>query len=175
MPSHKNIFRALKAADIEAQVIELIRNGHTFREVAKELAISVGYAHKVYVRALDRIPEPGVSEYRAQQLARIQLERQALLDILADHHVTVSNGHVVSEIIGKHPETTDDGEPHPQAGQPIYGEALTDPGPVMQAVDRLIKLDDQEARLLNLYPAQKIDATAHVTYSVVGVEAGDVV
>lgn len=175
MPSHKDVHRALKAADIEAQVMERIRNGLTFREIAKELQFSVGYIYKVYARALQRIPEPAVTQYRAEQLVSIQLERQTLFDILADHHVVVSNGHVVSQIVGTHPETIDDGEPHPRAGQPIYGEPLTDPGPVMQAINGLIKLDDQEARLLNLYPAQKIDATAHVTYSVVGVEGGDVV
>jgi hypothetical protein len=142
----------------------------SFREIAAELDYSVGYIHKVYTRALRNIPEPAVTEYRAQQLARIQLEREALLNILAAHHVTVSNGHIVSEITGHWPLKDDEGNDHPLAGQPIYGDPLLDPAPVMQAIDRLVKLDDQEARLLGLYPATKVQLDATVNYSVAGVD-----
>lgn len=151
-----------------------MQNGLTFREIAAELDYSVGYMHKVFTNALRKIPAQAVEDYRADQLARIQLERQALLDILAAHHVVVSNGHIVSEIVGHYPLKTDNGEDHPLAGQPIFGEPLVDSAPVMQAVDRLIKLDDQEAKLVGAYAATKIDATVAVRYEVIGVDPADI-
>lgn len=172
---HGDPNRALDAAQFSAEVVQRKKAGLTFKEIGDELDRAPSYIHRVFWKAIRAIPEPAVAEYRAEQLARIAMEREVLLDIVGTSHATVSNGHIVSEITGRWPLKTDDGEDHPLAGQPTYGDPLTDPGPVMQAVDRLIKLDDQEMKVLGGYPASKLDLGGSVEITVNGVDPKDVV
>jgi hypothetical protein len=174
MASGDGARRALSAAELEREVIERKTAGLTFKEIGDELDRAPSYIHRVFWRGIRRVPEQAVAEFRANQLSRIELSREMLMDVLAAHHVVVSNGHVVSQIIGHHPLKTDDGEDHPLAGQSIYGEPLTDHGPVVQAIAELRRLDDQEAKLTGAYAALKVDTTVAVKYEVVGVDPADI-
>jgi hypothetical protein len=171
---HGDPSRALDAVQFEAEVVQRKKAGLSFKEIGDELDRAPSYIHRVFWRAIARIPEPAVQEYRTQQLARIELEREVLLDILSAHHVVVQQGHIVSQIVGHHPLKTDDGEDHPLAGQPVFGPPLEDPSPLMAAIAQLRQLDDQEAKLLNLYPATKVDASVQIKYEVVGVDPADI-
>lgn len=62
----------------------------------------------------------------------------AAMEVLEREHVTVSNGRVVS---------LDDGTP------------LPDDGPVLQAIDRLLRIQERRARLLGLDAPVKRDLT----------------
>ena len=149
-------------AEQDAKVIALKRADLSFAEIAARLGISKASAHRAFHRALQRIVEPEVLAYRAEQLARIALEREEAMDIMGGRHIVVSNGHIVSEIIGRNDE-----------GDPIYGDPLTDPGPTLAAIDRLIKLDDQEAKLLGMYAETRVNLSGGVRYEVVGIDASD--
>jgi hypothetical protein len=159
---HNKPLSDLASAEQDAEVVQLKRQGFDFREIGTRLGISKSQVHRAFHRALQRIVEPEVLAYRAEQLVRIALEREEALDIMGARHIVVSNGHIVSEITGTDSE-----------GDPIYGEPLTDPGPTLAAIDRLIKLDDQEAKLLGLYADTKVNLTGGVRYEVVGIDPAD--
>ena len=167
--------QAASAAEKDARVVELVNEGHTFQQIADQWGVTKSVIHRRFHRALERIPQKAVEDYRTAQLVRLAAARQAVMDVLTAKHVVVSNGHIVSEIVGNHPLVDENDEPHPQAGEPIYGDPLIDDGPVLAAVDRLVKLDDQEAKLLGLYAAAKVEHDSTVRYEVVGVEPSDVV
>ena len=85
------------------------------------------------------------------ELERLDRLYEAAVGVLERHHVTVSQGRVVQ----------------------LDGEPLPDDGPVLQAIDRLLKLQERRARLLGLDAAQKLDVSGNVSYTVVGVPDDD--
>ena len=150
-----------KAADLDAKIIELKRAGRTFREIAADLDLSSSHVHRCFQRGIQRAPVAAAQAYRDEQLARLAASREVVLDVLHAKHLVVSNGHIVGRKIGER-EDEDTGETVP------VWEDLVDDGPVLAAVAQLQKLDDQEARLLGLYPATKLQADVQVNYTVGG-------
>lgn len=150
--------RRHQSAQLRARIVELRDEGLTFREIAAEVNRDVHSTWTHYQKAMRDIPAPMVAAHaeqvanrREEQLRRIDMEREAVLEVLAARHVTVSNGKVMYE---------DDA--------PILDDA-----PVLAAVDRLIKLDDQEAKLLGLNAKTEISHSGGVKYEVVGVPVED--
>jgi hypothetical protein len=155
---HGEPLRDLATAEQQRDVVSLKRAGLDFREIGRRLGISKSQAHRSFYAALDRIVEPEVAALRAEQLARIELEREETLDIMGAQHVVVSNGHVVSPVIA-----------HNDAGDPVYGDPLIDHAPPLAAIDRLVKLDDQEAKLVGMYPKTEVDLSGGVIHRIIGV------
>lgn len=105
--------------------------------------------------------DPKIDAYRALVLDRIEaalprlekLERAAI-EVLERHHVTVNNGHVIK---------LDDGEP------------LLDDGPVLAAIDRLIKIEaEREKNTAALRKLFGLDAPARVDATITEVTREDV-
>jgi hypothetical protein len=146
----------VEVAELTARILDAKNHGLTFLQIAAREGISNGYTYKLYLAGLHDIPRESADELREKQLTRIHAQREVLQQIVDRAHVTVNQGRVIS---------TDD------------GELVIDDGPVMAAVDRLIKLDDQEARLLGLNAPVKTqtDVESHVRYTIIGADPGDVV
>lgn len=97
--------------------------------------------------------DPKVDEWRAVQVTRLEaaLSRldaleEAAHEVLRREHITVNNGHIIS----------------------LDGVPLPDDGPVLSAIDRLIKIEDARVRngealrrILGLDMPVKVDATVH--------------
>jgi len=135
-------------AERDQRIVALKRQGRSFQQIADELGISKSGAILGFQRVKKRVDEAtdeGYAEYRDEQLARIATMREVVADVVAARHVTISNGHVIREMIGREDD-----------GTPVYGDPYEDHGPVLAAVDRMVKLDDQEAKLLGLYPKQAV-------------------
>lgn len=144
---------AHETAELRRRIVELRDQELSFRQIAAIVGRDLHAVWNHYQTAMRQVPAAAVEEHQKkvasrldEQLRRIDMEREVLMEILAKRHVTISNGHVVSEIIGTDEDT----------GKPIYGEPFEDDAPTMAAVDRLGKLDDQEAKLLGLYPKQQV-------------------
>lgn len=139
----------LRRAEVDAQVVALKRQDLSFAEIGRELEISKAAAHRAFHRAVTRVTEPEASAYRADHLARLALAREVVLDILAKDGRTVvtASGKVI--------------------------EGVEDDGETLSAVDRLIKLDEREARLLGIDAEQKVNLSGGIRYEVVGVDGGD--
>ncbi len=149
----------------EQQVVALKRQDLSFQQVGDHLGISKIAAVRAFQRAKRRVidaTDTDYAEYRDDQLAHIATMREICDEIILSRHATISNGHVVSEITGQDAD-----------GKPVYGDPYEDTAPVLAAIDRRIKLDDQESKLLGLYAEQKVNLSGGITYEIIGVAAGE--
>ena len=156
---------ALRKADRvkrNAAIVRLKQDGLSFEAIGKELGIGRASAHRGFYEAVNRIGEPEVAAYRAEHVARLSMAREIVMDILSARHVTISQGHVISEITG-----------HDDDGKPVYGEPYEDDGVTLNAVASLLKIDEREAKLLGLDSKAEISVTGSLKYEITGMPADD--
>jgi hypothetical protein len=147
-------------AQRDAEAARLKAQGRTYQFIADEL----GYCDRWHARdrikkiLQETIQEAG-DELRRMELMRLdgELERlngleASVHEVLARKHITVSNGKVICL-------------PDPDTGEET---PLPDDAPVLQAVDRLLKIEESRRRngesrrkLLGLDAATKADVTVH--------------
>ncbi len=158
------------AAERRKHVVELRDAGHTFPEIAQELGISISTAWGHYQKAMRDIPSEAIAKHaatleqrRAEQLGRIDMEREAAMEVLTARHLTISGGNIVRPITG-----TDD------EGNEVYGEPILDDAPVLAAIATLGKLDDQEARLLGMYAKAQVEQGITWRHEIIGVRLEDI-
>ena len=161
-----------QTARLHARVAELRERGLTYRAIGADLAISAATAwryHEAWLKQLragdpelqERAKEAlrGQHEMIARERDRLELERDAALEVLTARHLTISNGVLIRDE-NKMP--------------------LEDDGPVLQALaaiqairDRQLKLADHEAKLLGLYAEQKVNLSGGIKYEIVGVSEAE--
>jgi hypothetical protein len=146
-----NVKRDIEAANLRGQ-------GHSFERIASELGYaSRGKAYEGVQRALAEIPREGVEELRQMELERLDRLYLAALEVLGRKHLTVSHGKVITRFAGV--ERDGDGIERLDAdGQtiPIYEDVLDD-GPILQAIDRALKIQERRAKLLGLDAPAKLE------------------
>lgn len=156
------------AAERDAEAARLRAQGRTYKFIAEELGYcDLWHARDRIKKVLqDTVQEAG-DELRQMELARLdgELERlvgleAAVHEVLAREHITVSNGKVIC--------------------LPGDDTPLPDDAPVLQAVDRLLKIEESRRRngesrrkLLGLDAEKKINLSGGVKYEVVGVSTED--
>lgn len=138
-------------AERDHQAAEMRSRGLSYRAIAHHHRVSVSTAHGAVQRALAAIRGEGAAEVRDLELDRLDELWRITMAVLEREHVTVSNGRVVH--LGEKP--------------------LRDDGPVLAAVDRLLRIQERRAKLLGLDAEKKINVSGGVTYEVVGVDVGD--
>ncbi|MET9701693.1 hypothetical protein [Streptomyces griseus] len=121
--------RSLTTAERDAQAAELRSKGWTYRRIAAELGWKQGAdAYNAVQRVLKETVREAGDEVRALELERLDRLEAAANEVLEREHVTVSNGRVI--VLNETP--------------------LPDDGPVLAAIDRLLKIQERRARLLGL-------------------------
>lgn len=153
---HSDPARSLELAELDLKVAELVKQGVSFRQIGAQLGISKSYAYLCFKRVKARIDDEIAAlaqEYLREHLAECAADRHAVLEVLHAEHVVVSNGQVVR----------------------LDGQPLEDSGPVLAAVDRLLKIRDQEAGYLGLKAKTEVDVSGGVTYQLIGVDPKDLV
>lgn len=126
--------RSAQTMERDARAYDLFRRGLSYRQIAAELQVSHQTAFDAVRRAAkDNAVDPlEAAAARQLFLDRFQDYRRAAQRVLsARHYVTTQAGNLV-----KGPG----------------GEWLVDDDPVLRALDRLLKVDDMELRLRDLYP-----------------------
>lgn len=139
--------RSIETAERDAQAARLRARGLGYKQIAEQL----GYedhtgAYKAVQRALKEIVAEPAEELRALELERLDDMYRRAQAVLERRHVTVSQGRVVR----------------------LDDEPLEDDGPVLAALDRLLKIQERRARLLGL------DAPTQVQAEVVQVTESDI-
>ena len=129
-------------ADRRKKAIELRLAGSDWQTIADQLGYSDrGAACKDVTRALEaHIAEQHASleVYRETELMRLdQLTVEVVRVLKARHYVVTQSGRLVDD---------------PQTGAPML-----DDGPVLTAVDRLLKIQDRRAKLLGIDAAQRVE------------------
>lgn len=146
---NNRFIRTPDSARRDAQAAELRAEGRSYQQIADELGLAnKGSAHHAVRRALRDISEKPAQAVRDLELRRLDAMYEAVMEVLERRHVTVSHGKVID----------------------LDGEPLIDDGPVLQAVDRLLKIQARRAALLGLDAETKVNLSGGVTYEIVAVD-----
>ena len=129
-------------AERRAKNVALRMTGRSWASIADELGYgSPGAACQDFSRTLEAsIAEQhrSVDLYREEELQRLDLLMTEAWTVLKRAHVTVSHGRVIRD------EET--------------GEPLLDDSPVLQAIDRVLKIQERRSKLLGLDAPTKVEA-----------------
>lgn len=165
--------RSVETAQRDAVIAEMRSKRMTYQQIADELGISDSTAHEAYQRVLDRTIEEPAANARKRELEDLDAAQRAVLEVLERQHITVSHGRVVRRLIDFERDAS--GEPvlDEKGNRVGIYEDVTDDGPILQAVDRLIKIGESRRKLLGLDAAQKLDVSGALVYRVEGVPDDD--
>lgn len=124
----------------DAKACELRAQGLTYAAIGIKLNLSKGQAYESVQRALrDTLTEPA-DDVRQLELIRLdELSRKAREVMLAKHLVVDKGAVVLWE-----------------------DEPLVDDAPVLQAIDRLVKIQERRAKLLGLDSPQRVSIDAQL-------------
>lgn len=158
--SAKPIKRTKKSLRMEKAVL-LRSRGATWDEVAQEM----GWADKQtaanqvyrYLNNLAKRSDASVDAYRQELLAKLDELESACWTVLRRKHITVQNG----KIVGRYDQETD------------TFEEIEDDAPVLQAVDRLLKIYERKARLTGVDMTPDTMVGVAVQYTVQGTDISD--
>jgi hypothetical protein len=121
--------RSLDTAEKDAEAARLRARGQSYREIAAAL----GYqddsgSYRAVQRALVATVAEPADELRALQVAQLDMLAQQALGVLEREHISISQGRVMC----------------------IDDVPVPDDGPVLAAIDRLLKIQERRAKLLGL-------------------------
>lgn len=131
--------RDLATAERDAEACRLRARGRTYQQIAVELGMyDKSGAYAAVQRALvDTVKEPA-DEVRQLELIRLDEMHRAALGVMEATHYVVDKGAVV-----------------------LWEDLpLIDDGPVLAAVDRLLRIQDRRAKLLGLDSPQRVSIDA---------------
>lgn len=131
-----------------AEALRLRGRGWTYPRIAEHLGVDRGNLYRAMQAARKEILREPAESARDMELERLDLALTAVMDVLDRKHITFSNGQILVH----------------------EGHTLEDDGPVLAAVDRLVRISESRRKLLGLDSAQKIDVTGGVKYEIVGVD-----
>lgn len=124
--------RTPDTAERDADACKLRNLGHSYDEIAAQLGFANrSAAYKAVERAMRLTVQEPAAAQRTLQLARLDLLFREAWAVLKAEHVAINNGRVIMN--PANPE-----------------EPLRDHGPVLAAIDRLLKIEERRAKLLGL-------------------------
>lgn len=131
------IHRAHHQMLLDAHAAHLRGEGYTFRQIAEEMGCNVRAAHDRVMRAYGRMPGPKAAAERNRMLAELDDMALACYEVLERSHVTVNNRGVVTvDVID------------PVTREKVGEIPVPDDRPVLEAVDRLLRIQERRAKLL---------------------------
>ena len=131
--------RSAETMERDHQAYDLFRRGLSYRQIAAQMEYaSSSTAHEAVRRAARENAVDPLEAAAARQvfLDRFQDYRRAAQRVLSTRHYVAST----------------------QSGKLVHGpdgNPLIDDDPALRALDRLLKIDDMELRVRDLYPATK--------------------
>ena len=121
--------KSAAAAARDAEVLKLRMDGLQFDEIGRWLGVTKQRAHQLFERGLARTRQEQADALRRLEQLRLDHLYAEALGVLRREHVVVDRGEIIKD----------------DAGHP-----LKDDGPVLSAIDRLLKIQDRRAKLLCL-------------------------
>lgn len=124
----------IETAERDAEAAQLRARGVGYREIAERLGFEDhSGAYRAVQRALVRTVAEPAAEVRAVQVAQLDMLTQQALVVLEREHITIQQGRVVL-----------------LEGEDGVSRPVQDDGPVLAAIDRLLKIQERRAKLLGL-------------------------
>ena len=135
------------------EVCRLRSQGLPWRVIAERVGFNdPSSAFTAYRTAIAKLPSTATNEARTTELEHLDFLRRTVVALLDKQYITVSAGRVV-----------------------YFGDdPIEDTGPILAAVDRLLKIESQIADLHGLKSPSSIVVGAQVNYIIEGVEMGNV-
>lgn len=134
--------QAVGIAERRAKAVQMRIEGSSFKAIAEDLGYKTASAASQDVgRALEQaVAEQtrSVEAYREEELQRLDALLAEAWAILKRDHVTVSHGKLIYD---------------DRTGQP-----LLDDGPTLQAIDRILKIQERRSKYLGLDAPTKVEA-----------------
>lgn len=133
----------VKVEERREQAMSLRRAGASFSQIATALSIPKTTAYRDVETLLKRLAKRntlGAEELRQLELERLDDLERAARRVLTAEHLRISNGNVV-QVVGP------DGRMHDVA----------DDAPVLQAIDRLVRVSERRCKLLGLDAPAKVE------------------
>jgi hypothetical protein len=124
-----------------ARVLAMRIEQRPYTEIAAELGVTVGIVKMDYHRALDQLKREQATHattVRDVETQRLAAAEQAAWQVLRRKHITVQHGRIVRD---------DTGEP------------VEDDAPVLNAIDRILRISERRARLLGLDAPARIEVS----------------
>lgn len=131
-------------AERDEKIWQLRLRGLSLRQIGAEVGLSHPSVHEILKRGYQERVYPLVDEQRAVELERLDLWTVAAGEVLNREHIHVSNGRIVRD----------------ENDKPIR-----DDGPVLAAIDRLVRLAERRARLLGLDAPTRVQADVNTQES----------
>ena len=138
----------------QRRVLQLYRDGKDFEEIAEIMTISQVWVRRLYRKAMKEIIAPDVNELRNIEGLRLNQLYEITQRILLASHPFINSGVVVRDVLEDErglPMYNDDGSPI------MY--QLQNSKPILEAMDRLLKIADHRAKLFGLYMPVKVAQT----------------
>ncbi len=125
-----------ETAERRRRALQLRQAGASLTQIGEHLGVSESRACRIVQDALAAVVREPADEVRQLELARLDQLWVEATKVLRRTHITVSNGRVAID---------------PRTEQP-----LEDDGPVLNAIDRLLKIQERRAKLLGLDAPSKL-------------------
>jgi hypothetical protein len=122
--------RGIDSAERDAEACRLKARGLTYEEISEQLGYgSKANAYRAVKAAIAALPALGAEELRRVQLDQLDYMTTRVLEVLEARHFTITqSGKIVHH-----------------NGQPLYDDA-----PVLQAIDRFLRIQERTAKLMGL-------------------------
>ena len=142
---------------VAAEALELRAKGLTLAQVAKELGLSSPQAaSKLIQSSLRKIIEEPAAQLVKMETARLDMLWREAIKVMDSYHIVISNGQAVMDPRYVLEIEALEGE-EGQLGAIPSEALLRDTGPVLAAIDRLLKIQERRARLLGLDAPKKME------------------
>lgn len=151
--------RAAELADRRSEMLRLATHDRlTQAEIAARYGITQQAVSEQIRKAISERPTYAIDEYRAIESDKLDQAERLVRDVLSRRHFVVSQGRVVTM-------------PDPDTGDPV---PLVDDAPILNAVDRLVRISARRSALLGLDVPVKTDVGGDLTvrYEIGGVDLG---
>lgn len=124
-------------AERDAEAVRLRSRAMSYRDIAAALNVPVSAAHAMVKRGLASIPREAAETLVAVESTKLDNAERAVLAVLEAKHFTVSNGKLIY----------------------VGDEPLLDDAPVLNAVDRLVKISESRRKLFGADAPQRSEVT----------------
>lgn len=142
----------------DAEALQYRAMGWTYERIANEMGYTnASGARKAVQRAMARSWREPTDEAKTLVLTDLHRLKAEAWKVLETNHVVISQGRVV-----RRPNGTD------EDGEPVFTE-IPDDGPVLEAIDRLLKINQEIAKIMGLYAPTKTEHT-HITLDTIDAE-----
>lgn len=148
--------RSMTTVRRDARAAELRAQGLTYAQIGEQLGIDKGSAWRAVQAAKADVARPAVTALIAAESGQLDDLYVMALEIIEQHHVTVSHGKVVTMM--------------DETGHEI---PLPDDGPKLQAIQVALRVRESYRKLHGLDAEQKVNVSGAVRYEVVGVDPAD--